>query len=752
MVVDDDPLIVDLLRDVLEDEGHSVVTAGSGREALQRLQGLSPHLIISDVVMPDMDGFSLVQTLRRDAATQAIPLIFLTSKKEKGDMISGLQLGGDDYLTKPFDVEELIARVRSKTQRPPVPSNLMPRDPATGLLTKKALLEELDREYMRARTSERAACLAYLYIRDMARLRERFGRRGEDEVAFQISQLVAEQSQALDLVARDESSLFLILLPEADAASAEQRLYVISRAIASHAFRLSGEHVRLTPVIRFSSSAVAPTPGELRDQAWRAVHHAAADLNLRPLAFDPSMAIQVEEERPKEPGRGLLGGRARLPLQIAATWLLGIVVPFIAYALLDRAGHDVTGPVYLIVTVALVITAALIWIEGFFALKRIAPPDRPSAPYPPASAVIAAYLPNEAATILDTVEAFLSLDYPAPLEIILAYNTPQTLPVEETLREIAKRDARLRPLRVEGSESKAQNVNAGLSEATGEFVAVFDADHLPQPDSFRRAWRWLSNGYDVVQGHCLVRNGDASWVARMVAVEFEAIYAVSHPGRARLHKFGIFGGSNGYWRAHLLSATRMHGFMLTEDIDSSMRVLEAGGKIVCDPQLVSRELAPGTLKSLWNQRMRWAQVSREHLWRGLRSRRLALRQKLGLLFLLGWREIYPWLSLQVFPIVAYWIWKHHGADKLDWLIPVFVLTTLFTFSVGPGQTLFAWRLAAPEIRARKSWFLFYLVVSILFYTEFKNQIARVAQLKEALGERDWRVTPRPVASGGDEGS
>jgi cellulose synthase/poly-beta-1,6-N-acetylglucosamine synthase-like glycosyltransferase len=105
--------------------------------------------------------------------------------------------------------------------------------------------------------------------------------------------------------------------------------------------------------------------------------------------------------------------------------------------------------------------------------------------------------------------------------------------VEQALRRIAARDPRFVPYRVEGSTSKAQNVNAALSVVTGEFVGVFDADHHPAPGAFDRAWRWLSSGYDVVQGHCVIRNGDASWVARTVAVEFEGIYAVSHPGRAR---------------------------------------------------------------------------------------------------------------------------------------------------------------------------------------------------------------------------
>jgi hypothetical protein len=82
---------------------------------------------------------------------------------------------------------------------------------------------------------------------------------------------------------------------------------------------------------------------------------------------------------------------------------------------------------------------------------------------------------------------------------------------------------------------------------------------------------------------------------------------------------------------------------------------------------------------------------------------------------------------------------------LDWLVPLFVLTTLFTTSVGPGQTYFARRLAAPEIRRQRGWFLRYLVVSTFFYTEFKNLIARVAQIKEFTGEREWKVTPRSAA-------
>jgi cellulose synthase/poly-beta-1,6-N-acetylglucosamine synthase-like glycosyltransferase len=235
----------------------------------------------------------------------------------------------------------------------------------------------------------------------------------------------------------------------------------------------------------------------------------------------------------------------------------------------------------------------------------------------------------------------------------------------------------------------------------------------------------------------------------MVAVEFETIYSVSHPGRARLHGFGVFGGSNGYWKTDLLRQTRMHGFMLTEDIDSSMRIVEAGHKIASDPYLVSRELAPVTLKALWYQRMRWAQgwfqVSTKHLERGLRSPHLSVRQKLGFAQLLAWREIFPWLSLQIVPILAYRIgWQ---GKTVEWLVPFFLFTTLVMLSNRPAQILFTYYRADPEIRRHKGWFLFYFLISLLFYMEMKNLISRVAHLKELMKERQWKVTPRASTGG-----
>jgi len=752
LVIDDDPSIQQLVSAALRHEKYEVTVASGGREALARIAEATPDLIISDVMMPDLDGFSLLKQLRQDPASRSIPVIMLTALGSTNDVVEGLGLGADDYLPKPFQIAELRARVRAKLARPPVPREYLTRDLQTGLLSESLFSEEVKRELARIARGGAPGVLALLYLDELPRLRGQFGRRAEAEIAKQLTAVIQPETRPMDLIGRGRDGQFTFLLPETTPEDARRRLGAMSRLIAKSDFAVQGERVRLTPTIGFAELTAATSFDQARRQARDAFDFAATQLDLEPKAYAPNIQTltkQKSEQLDANKGERLrseLRQRVSLPFQIGLTLFLSFVIPFFVYAFLDHAGWDITPTMYIVVVAALLITAITIWTEGFYAIREIHPPKEPGAPYPLATAIIAAYLPNEAATVMETIEAFLKVDYPAPLQIILAYNTPRPMPIETTLRELAKREPRFFPLRVERSESKAQNVNAALAEVKGEFVGVFDADHHPQPDSFKRAWRWLSNGYDVAQGHCQVRNGDATWVARMTAVEFEAIYAVSHPGRNRLHTFGIFGGSNGYWKRDLLRETRMHGFMLTEDIDSSMRVTEAGYKIISDPLIVSRELAPATLKALWNQRMRWSQgwfqVSLKHFWRAMRSRNLSARQKLGIFYLLGWREVYPWISVQMFPIIAYWVLKYGGLDRLDWFVPIFVLTTLFTLSVGPGQTLLAYLLATPEIRQHKRWFVFYLMVASLFYTEFKNTIARVAQVKEAMGERTWRVTPR----------
>jgi two-component system OmpR family response regulator len=114
-VVDDEPNITELVATALRYEGFEVVTALSGRAALGEVAAKRPDLLILDVMLPDLDGFEVARRLRQDG--RRVPILFLTAKDATEDKVRGLTLGGDDYVTKPFSLEELIARVRAVLRR-----------------------------------------------------------------------------------------------------------------------------------------------------------------------------------------------------------------------------------------------------------------------------------------------------------------------------------------------------------------------------------------------------------------------------------------------------------------------------------------------------------------------------------------------------------------------------------------------------------------------------------------------------------
>jgi two-component system, OmpR family, response regulator len=115
LVVDDEPNIRELVQVALKFHGCSVTTAATGRDALRHAEANRPDLIVLDVMLPDMDGFEVCRRLR--SAGNEVPVIFLTARDTSSDTVTGLALGGDDYVTKPFSVEALVARVRAVLRR-----------------------------------------------------------------------------------------------------------------------------------------------------------------------------------------------------------------------------------------------------------------------------------------------------------------------------------------------------------------------------------------------------------------------------------------------------------------------------------------------------------------------------------------------------------------------------------------------------------------------------------------------------------
>ena len=135
LVVDDDPVILKLLEVNFEMEGFQVVRASDGAEGLERARAVRPDIVVLDVMMPRMTGYEVAKALREDDGTAHIPLIFVTARAQSSDVERGLELGVDDYVTKPFDPLDLIARVntllaRSQGDAEPITDPLVSEPPA----------------------------------------------------------------------------------------------------------------------------------------------------------------------------------------------------------------------------------------------------------------------------------------------------------------------------------------------------------------------------------------------------------------------------------------------------------------------------------------------------------------------------------------------------------------------------------------------------------------------------------------------
>src|SRR5581483_1774636 len=128
LTADDDPQLLRLIARNLEFEGYEVLTASDGDLALEQVKRYSPHLILLDVMMPRMDGFTVCQKVREFST---VPIISVTARGQSYDKVKGLDLGADDYLIKPFSIEELLARVRAVLRRAQFPSDEQDQDSQT---------------------------------------------------------------------------------------------------------------------------------------------------------------------------------------------------------------------------------------------------------------------------------------------------------------------------------------------------------------------------------------------------------------------------------------------------------------------------------------------------------------------------------------------------------------------------------------------------------------------------------------------
>ena len=210
LVVEDDFDISNLLRIYFDSQGYEVIVAPKGNDALELCRRNLPSVIVLDIQLPDIDGYEVCRRLRGNLRTSHIPILFLTQRDERSDKIAGLELGADDYITKPFDIEELKLRVQNAIKRAQW-ENLT--SPTTALPSGK-LIEEQLRRLMRRKDW----AVLYVGVNYIAGFNEAYGFVAGDDVyrftALVLNDGVEENGTANDFIGHVSGDDFLIISDE----------------------------------------------------------------------------------------------------------------------------------------------------------------------------------------------------------------------------------------------------------------------------------------------------------------------------------------------------------------------------------------------------------------------------------------------------------------------------------------------------------------------------------------------------------
>ncbi len=256
-VAEDDLTSLKLLGAVLKKWGYDVVSASDGSTAWQMLQtpGM-PSLIVLDWMMPGMDGLDICRRIRKRGTQPPEYVILLTSMDRKQDIVAGLESGANDYITKPFDNDELRARLQVGQRVLELQTELVAakkafefqatHDALTGLLNRRAILERLEREMSRCRRQESELSIMLLDIDHFKDVNDNYGHAVGDEVLREFSQRLRTVLRDYDSIGRYGGEEFLIVLPDICAIRNEETFERIRYSIGSEAFRTTAGALSVT--------------------------------------------------------------------------------------------------------------------------------------------------------------------------------------------------------------------------------------------------------------------------------------------------------------------------------------------------------------------------------------------------------------------------------------------------------------------------------------------------------------------------
>jgi len=220
LIVEDDHDIANMLRIYFSGQQYEVDIAPRGGDALDKTRHNLPHLIVLDIMLPDIDGFEVCRILRTNTRTSHVPIIFLTQKDERSDKLQGLELGADDYITKPFDIEELKLRVQRAITRAQQQSLT---DPRSGLPSSRLIEEQLRRIIRQDKWA-----LMDVRLNNFEAFTEVYGFVAGDDVlrftAMLVNEVIDEFGSPQDFIGHPGSSNFIIITTDEAAPNIRQQL------------------------------------------------------------------------------------------------------------------------------------------------------------------------------------------------------------------------------------------------------------------------------------------------------------------------------------------------------------------------------------------------------------------------------------------------------------------------------------------------------------------------------------------------
>jgi two-component system, cell cycle response regulator len=231
LIAEDDSHIAELIKIILETKGYETHWAKDGQEALQEAERLHPDLLLLDVMMPKLNGYEVLRLLKENNELKDMPVIFVTVRGETDSKVVGLRLGGHDYITKPFDLDELIARVeaalRIKGEHDDLReanrrlAELSMTDPLTSLYNRRYLVERFEEEIERAKRYVYPIACVIADIDDFKYVNDTYGHLAGDQVLQQMALIMKNSNRVVDILARYGGEEFIMILPQTNLGGAE---------------------------------------------------------------------------------------------------------------------------------------------------------------------------------------------------------------------------------------------------------------------------------------------------------------------------------------------------------------------------------------------------------------------------------------------------------------------------------------------------------------------------------------------------